>query len=90
MELAPCGIDCDACPQKPGLCDGCHAESDHLYCSDCKIRVCCKFDKRLSNCAECYCFPCKIVLDFEGDKYDHHTAAVRRLRDLRGRGMDGV
>ena len=82
MELAPCGLDCDACPQRPANCDGCHAEGDHLWHADCTIRVCCKFDKRLSNCSACGDFPCQAVLDFEADKYSHHTAAVARLREM--------
>ena len=83
MEIAPCGIDCDTCDQKPNHCDGCHALSDHLYCPDCEIRVCCLFDRKLSNCSECSDFPCRSILDFEADPWDHHTAAVKRLRRMR-------
>jgi len=83
MELAPCGLDCDVCPQKPEHCDGCHAEGDHLWHADCKLRVCCKFEKGLSNCALCDGFPCLTLTDFENDRWAHHTAAVQRLRALR-------
>lgn len=84
MELAPCGLDCDDCGQKPEHCDGCHADSDHLWHADCAIRVCCKFDKQLSNCSQCDGFPCERILSFEADRWDHHTAAVACLRHLRG------
>jgi hypothetical protein len=83
MELAPCGLDCGACPQKPAHCDGCHAEGDHRWHADCKIRVCCKFEKGLANCAECGSFPCQSIVDFEDDRWAHHTAAVQRLRAMR-------
>ena len=83
MELAPCGLDCDSCQLKPEQCDGCHADSDHLWHADCGIRVCCKFEKKLTNCSLCETFPCQTVLDFEKDKWDHHTAGVKRLRELR-------
>ena len=82
MELAPCGMDCAACPQKPENCDGCHAESDHLWSGDCRIRVCCKFEKHLSNCSLCADFPCPTILEFESDKWDHHKVAVQTLRGL--------
>jgi hypothetical protein len=49
----------------------------------CKIRVCCKFEKGLSNCSLCSDFPCQTILDFEGDKWAHHTAAVKKLRELK-------
>ena len=83
MELAPCGLGCDACPQKPEHCDGCHADSDHLWSPKCRIRLCCKLERRLTNCSLCMDFPCQTILDFESDKWDHHTAAVTRLRGMR-------
>ena len=83
MKLAPCGIDCGRCPERPKNCDGCHAESDHLWSADCRIRVCCKFERGLSNCSACTDFPCQVILDFESDKWDHHTEAVGRLRGMR-------
>lgn len=83
MELAPCGLNCDNCPQQPEHCDGCHAESDHLWHADCSIRVCCKFEKHHCNCSQCATFPCGAILDFEADRWPHHTAAVARLRSLR-------
>lgn len=83
MEPAPCGLNCDACQQKPAHCDGCHAEGDHLWHADCRIRVCCKFEKKLANCSCCEQFPCQKILEFEGDKWAHHTAAVKRLRELK-------
>lgn len=82
MDIAPCGLECDACDQKPEQCDGCHAESDHLWHADCPIRACCK-DKGHSNCSECATFPCKVILGFEADEWPHHTAAVKHLRGLR-------
>lgn len=82
MELAPCGLDCDVCGSRGDNCDGCHSESDHLWSQDCAIRVCCKFKKGHSNCAECGSFACKLILDFENDAYAHHTAAVQKLRCL--------
>ncbi len=86
MLLAPCGLDCDGCNLEPESCDGCHAESDHLWCSDCGIRVCCKFDRKLSNCSECGDFPCDKVIAFESAQYAHHTLAVKRLRELHSPG----
>jgi hypothetical protein len=83
MNLAPCGIDCNTCKQRPKDCDGCHAQSDHLWCSDCKIRVCCLFDKKLDNCSLCGEFPCQAILAFESDKWVHHRKAVKRLREMR-------
>ena len=83
VMLAPCGLDCDACSQKPKDCDGCHAEGDHLWHADCAIRVCCKFEKRLANCSLCDEFPCERVAAFGNDKWAHHRAAVERLRELR-------
>ena len=83
MELAPCGLDCEACPQKPDHCDGCHAESDNVRSANCRIRVCCKFERNLSNCSQCVDFPCQVILDFEADQWDHHTAGVKMLRELR-------
>ncbi len=82
MKLAPCGIDCDACQLKPEQCDGCHAESNHLWCSDCNIRVCCIFKHKLDNCSQCNDFPCKNTTDFENDHYVHHTHAVTKLREM--------
>jgi hypothetical protein len=84
MELAPCGLDCDACPQKPKDCDGCHADSDHLWHADCKIRVCCKFERKLDNCSLCQAFPCQTISAFGSDKWPHHRAAVEKLCGMRG------
>ncbi len=86
MKLAPCGIDCDACSLKPKECDGCHAESDHLWHADCGKRVCCLFQRKLDNCSLCTDFPCRQILDFEADKYPHHRAAIKRLREMRAAG----
>ena len=83
MELAPCGLDCGACPQKPESCDGCHADNGRVWSSRCGIRICCKSDKGLGNCSQCAEFPCQTILAFEQDKWDHHTQAVGRLRRLR-------
>lgn len=83
MELAACGLDCDACPHKPEHCDGCHASTDHLWCADCKIRVCCILERKLANCSQCDEFPCPTILDFESDEWEHHTAAMKTLRELR-------
>lgn len=82
MELAPCGLDCDACGLRGEECDGCHADSDHLWSPDCGIRLCCKFKKGYSNCSECGDFACQLILDFENDPHVHHTAAVQKLRCL--------
>jgi hypothetical protein len=81
MTLAPCGLDCDACPQKPQHCDGCHATSNHLWHADCAIRVCC-LGKGLDNCSLCDQFPCERVSSFGSDKWAHHRAAVARLYQL--------
>lgn len=82
MRLAPCGLDCDACAQKPEHCDGCQAEGGRLWCADCAIRTCCKIERGLNNCSECGSFPCRIVLDFEADGWAHHAAAIANLRRL--------
>jgi len=87
MKLAPCGLDCDACNMKPKDCDGCHADSDHVWDSDCKMRVCCRFQRKLDNCSLCADFPCQSILDFEADKWAHHTAAVKRLREMKDGGQ---
>lgn len=84
MKLAPCGLDCDVCKLKPKDCDGCHAETAHLWHSDCGIRVCCKFEKKLDNCSLCATFPCEKITAFGSDKWAHHRAAVKKLRDMRG------
>jgi hypothetical protein len=81
--IAPWGLDCSACPQRPQDCDGCHAESEHLWHADCGIRVCCKFEKKLDKCSLCDASPCQLIVAFEDDKWDHHTMAVRKLRELR-------
>ena len=83
MKLAPCGLDCNICPQRPKDCDGCHVESDHLWCADCKTRVCCKFQRKLDNCSLCGDFPCPTISAFGNDQYEHHRAAVRTLHQLR-------
>ena len=83
MELAPCGLDCNACEQRPKHCDGCHAESNHLWRADCKIRGCCKFERKLDNCSLCKDSPCRIISAFGSDKWPHHRAAVERLHELR-------
>ncbi len=83
--LAPCGLDCDACPQKPGKCDGCHSEDGRVWDAECRIRMCCKYAKGLDNCAACGAFPCQVILDFESDEWPHHTEAVKRLRAIRAR-----
>ena len=83
MMIAPCGLDCDTCPQKPEYCDGCHAETDHVWNAECEVRVCCKTDKGLDNCSLCDTFPCQRLTDFENDGWDHHTEAVQRLRGLK-------
>lgn len=85
MKLAACGLDCDTCPQKPEKCDGCHADSQHLWHADCTIRVCCKFEKHLDNCSLCATFPCERILAFGSDKWPHHRAAVRTLHALKAR-----
>ncbi len=84
MNLAPCGLDCDACNLKPEKCDGCHADGDHMWHAGCGIRVCCKFEKKFSNCSQCPEFPCNRISDFGCDKWEHHRAAVRRLHEMRG------
>lgn len=85
MPIAPCGLDCDACPQKPEQCDGCLSDSDHVWCADCAIRVCCRFEKKLPDCSFCDAFPCRTILNFENDKYDHHTATVQHLRERKAK-----
>ena len=89
MDLAPCGLDCRACPQRPERCDGCHAESDHVWAADCRIRVCCKFEKKLRNCSQCADFPCQLIVAFADDQWEHHTAAVGRLREMRATRVGG-
>ncbi|MCJ7544987.1 MAG: DUF3795 domain-containing protein [Phycisphaerae bacterium] len=84
MKLAPCGLDCNACKLRPKECDGCHATSDHVWCGDCAIRLCCISRKKMDNCSVCDEFPCQAVLEFEADTYKHHAAAVRHLREMRG------
>jgi hypothetical protein len=84
MHTAPCGLDCDACDLKPESCDGCHAKAGRLWTPGCPIRACCKFTHGLANCAQCAAFPCELIENFEGDRWEHHTAAVGRLRELRG------
>jgi len=84
LKLAPCGIECDRCNLRPEKCDGCHADTDHQWHADCGIRVCCRFQKRLDNCAQCDGFPCERIKAFGSDKYEHHRAAVERLHELRG------
>ena len=83
MRIAPCGIDCDACPLKPKDCDGCHAQSDHLWHADCEKRVCCLQKKKLDNCSLCDEFPCPRIIAFENDKWAYHKAGVARLRSLK-------
>ena len=80
MELAACGLDCDACNLKPDQCDGCHAITDNCWSPDCKIRKCCLFKKKLANCSECVDFPCNSVIELEADKWEHHSTAAKRLR----------
>ena len=86
MKLAPCGLVCDTCSEYLGNCDGCHADSVHLWDADCPIRTCCKFEKKLSNCSLCEEFPCNTILEFESDQWDHHTTAVAKLRQMNMQG----
>jgi hypothetical protein len=83
MNLAPCGLDCDACSLSPEQCDGCHAQSDHLWSPDCAIRVCCISERGLSSCSLCDGFPCAHIEAFDADQWAHHSAAVQRLREMR-------
>jgi hypothetical protein len=84
MKLACCGLDCNKCDLRPKDCDGCHAESDHLWHADCKIRLCCKLERKLDNCSLCKDFPCPTIRAFGSDKWAHHRAAFQRLEKMRG------
>lgn len=86
MDLAPCGLDCDACDSRGDDCGGCNGETNELWSADCQIRACAKTEKGLSNCSECGEFACARLLEFEADEWDHHTAAVKRLRAMNSKG----
>ena len=64
-------------------CKGCHGDDELVWSEDCKIRECCKKDRKLENCSLCGQFPCDLILEFENDAYAHHKAAVARLRSMR-------
>jgi len=64
-------------------CRGCHGADEFVWGDDCEIRICCIKTKNLDNCSLCDDFPCQLILDFENDKYEHHTKAVTYLRELR-------
>ncbi len=83
MQMAPCGIDCNNCDLQPEQCDGCHTRSDHQWCGDCAMRVCCIFERGLDHCAQCDDFPCAHIAAFDADRWPHHSAAVAHLRALR-------
>ena len=82
--LAACGLDCNACDSKPEKCSGCHSTDGKLWTADCKIRQCCILDKKLDDCSQCDSFPCELIVAFENDRWPHHAAAVKTLRQLRG------
>jgi hypothetical protein len=83
MKMAACGLDCNTCDTRPKGCGGCHGPDDKVWSGDCKIRVCCIKQKKLSDCSECDQFPCEHIKAFENDKWPHHRKAVAGLRKIR-------
>ena len=63
-------------------CRGCHGDDRYVWSGDCKIRQCCKQEKRFENCSLCSEFPCRRLLEFEADGRESHREAVNHLRKL--------
>lgn len=66
--IAPCGVNCLACSaylNKKHPCPGCRASSEEHKRKSCRncIKKKCAFDKGLTWCFECTCFPCSRIKD---------------------------
>lgn len=78
LDIAPCGVNCRACSawlnvQNP--CPGCRAPEGSITrksCKNCAMKKC-AFEKKLSWCFECECFPCSKIKDLSKryQKYYH-------------------
>ena len=69
-------------------CDGCRSDPQgHHWSPDCRILRCCLHERGLEFCSQCPDLPCAIVEQF-ADGYEHHAWAVKRLIEMKERGVE--
>lgn len=68
-------------------CLGCRSEKVSVYCLNCSMKKCAA-RQRLTSCADCGDFPCRVLEAFDDDGYPPHHGVVASLRFLRARGID--
>ncbi|MDQ7094798.1 DUF3795 domain-containing protein [Desulfosporosinus sp. PR] len=66
------------------FCPGCRLENQ---CGDCAVRDCAR-NKKIEYCSLCSDFPCKKLLDFNGDGKPHHAEAIENLSLLKDIGEE--
>ncbi len=92
--LAVCGLYCGACPayqrrnragEEGPVCEGCLSRSLREECKNCAFKTCAE-KKKISHCGLCDEFPCRALLDFEGDGLLHHLGITASLQTRKSEG----
>jgi len=80
-----CGLYCGAC-STPG-CNGCKILNENHWDPDCKF-IKCAMERGIEACAFCVEYPCKDILEFNHDKYIHHSSVVPNGKRIKENGLD--
>ena len=83
-NYGPCGLYCGACGA--GDCDGCLSDSGGGV-EGCKFRQCTK-SKSIDFCCFCDDFPCKELLEFMNDEWEHHWTMEPNLMYIKNNGKE--
>lgn len=86
-DISVCGLNCAKCGLlAEGKCGGCRGALDKHWDADCKLLSCAR-TRQLEYCFQCEEFPCRQLIDFSNDGYDHHRITVENLKVMRQIGL---
>jgi hypothetical protein len=86
-DISVCGINCARCKLlEQRKCGGCRGPLDRHWSANCKMLACAQA-KRHEYCFECAEFPCKTLLAFAADGYEHHRLTVENMKRMKELGL---
>lgn len=77
------------CQPQNFTCWGCRSDALYIHsgCSQCEMRACAD-NKGLLHCGQCSEYPCRLIVDFQGDGRIHHIDVFDNLAELNEKGAD--
>lgn len=85
-DVSVCGLNCAKCDLFPERCGGCRGSLEHHWSPDCPFLPCAA-KKGVDYCFQCGEFPCRTMLEFADDGWEHHRITVDNLRRMRKVGL---